>query len=979
MFRLFICLMMLAPAGAAEALEARPLVRSWQTEDGLPSNTIRWITQTNDGFMWLGTEAGLARFDGSNFVSFGPRDGLPAVAVRALAATRDGALWAGFWRYGLVRLKNNAFTSFTTTDGLPTSTVRSISEGPDGTLWVGTSGGLARWTGSRFETIPNPPDLSDAMAILARRNGEVWANFESRSLRFWNGREWKEPAIPPTAELARLTSLAEDAQGALWAASRAGPVLRFDEKGWRQFPLQQPPATANPRPIAIGPQGEVCIGHMGAGLWQRTGEDFEPVSTDDGSGEALVEGLYFDRLGQLWVGSFSSGLLCLSPRRVESIRLDPATNADPVRALFEVTPGEMWIGTQGIGVWRRANGVNERLNLDPDIGRETFSNAITRSHEGGIIVATTVLRHYEEGRLAATLNLPQRRESVSALAVAAEAVFAGTASGRILKLQKGAIDVLAESNGSGVVWSVAVTADRTVWAATWGKGIRRIRPGEDTSLTMADGLRSNVVNALYVDGQDTLWAGTQGGGLARWRDGRFQSVGREEGLMDDTINQIIEDTEGQLWLGGTHGLSVVPKSELEGLFAGRSTTVHPRSLGKADGMDSSEFLKMRPVLDSTGRLCFGTSRGFVRVDPRRQEFSGTPPQIYIESLVVDGSSRFSAWDSTMPPPIDLAPGVSRLDIGYTAPQFVNSVQTRFRYRLNGIDGQWHDVGNQRAVSFNRLPPGDYRFEVAAAVPGSDWSVSTPLLFTLRPHYWQTGWFLACCVLAALIIVGVAVWAVMHQRAARKLATLEKQHAVDAERTRIAQDLHDDLGASLTEIALYSDLAKTDIASPDEATEHLEHIFVTARNSTRALDEIIWAANPKNDSLDNFAAFLSKQVQDLARAAGMTCHLDVPNPLPDIALPATARHHLFLATREALHNAAKHSGARKLSLRLTLEPPGFCLIIEDDGRGCPDTQREAEADGIVNMRRRMSEIGGEFQMDSAPGRGTKVIFRVPVTK
>lgn len=979
MFRLWLCFITLALGGAAKALESNPLVRSWQTEDGLPSNTIRWITQTTDGFMWLGTEAGLARFDGSKFVTFGPREGLPAVAVSALTAARDGALWVGYWRYGLFRLQNNEFTSFTTANGLPSNTIRSISEGTDGTLWIGTSGGLARWTGKDFAAVPNPPNLSDMQAILARRDGVVWVNFAPRTLRIWNGREWQEPAAPPPGELARLTSLAEDPQGALWAVSNDGPVLRFDENGWEQFPLLRPPDKTNARPVAISSSGEVCVGHMGAGLWRLKGKTFEPLGANDGSGEALVEGLYFDRLGQLWVGSFSSGLLRLSPRQVESIRLDRETNADPVRALIEAKPGEMWIGTQSRGTWRRVNGVNERLDLDPGIHPENFSNAIVRSHDGDILVASTVLRQYVDGQLTATLDLPQKKEAIASLAAGADAVFAGTASGRILKWQKGRLDVFAEPQGSGVVWSVAITADQTVWASTWGRGVRRIRAGEDTFLTMADGLRSNVVNALYVDVQDTVWVGTQSGGLSRWSDGRFQTIGREEGLLDDTINQIIEDGEGQLWLGGLRGLSVVPKAELEEVFAGRAMRVHPRSFGKTDGMDSSEFLEMRPIQDSSGRLCFGTSRGFVRVDPRRVESGEEHPRVHVENLTVDGQNRFSAFDSTAPPSIELAPGVSRIDVGYTAPQFITPEQIRFRYRLAGGDSPWHEVGNQRTVSFNRLPPGRYRFEVVAATPGGAWSSPAPLFFTLRPYYWQTGWFLACCILVALIIVGVAVWAVMRQRAARKMERLEKQHAVDAERARIAQDLHDDLGASLTEIALYSDLAKTDLASPDEASEHLEHIFVTARNSTRALDEIIWAANPKNDSLENFAAFVSKQAQDLAHAAGMSCHLDVPNPLPAIELPATVRHHLFLATREALHNAAKHSGAQKLSLRLAVEDQALCLIIEDDGRGFSEAPHDADADGLVNMKRRMSAAGGDVQIDTSSDHGTKVIFRVPVVE
>ncbi|BDS06303.1 hypothetical protein NT6N_13430 [Oceaniferula spumae] len=968
--------MMLSLGGVVQAQNTKSLVRSWQTGDGLPSNTVRLITQTTDGFMWLGTEAGLARFDGLNFISFGPREGFPAVAVSALTAMSDGALWVGYWRYGLLRLKDNKVTTFTTAEGLPGNTIRSLSEGPDGTLWVGTNKGLIRWTGEGFAVIPDPPGLSDTQAILARHNGEVWVNFNKRTLRIWNGAEWNEPRIAPPVGIARRTNLAEDSQGKVWALSHAGSVLSFDENGWTEFPLHQPPSKANGRPIAISPDGEVYIGHLGSGLWKLKGSAFEPVSVDDGNGEALVEGLYFDGLGQLWIGSFSSGLLSLSPRRLESIRIDSQNNADPVRALFEAKPGEMWIGTQGLGVWHRSHGVNKRLSPDAGFPLGSSCEAIVRSHDGSIIVAGTEIYQYNDEKLTAVLDLPDRKELIFTMAVGADSVFVGTGSGRILKLQQGKVSLLAEPQGSGSVLSMTVGADQTLWAGTWGKGVRRIRGNEDQFLSIADGLRSNIVNAVYLDAEDTLWVGTRSGGLARWHDGRFQSIGKEEGLLDDTINQIIEDGEGRLWLGGLRGISVVQKSELEEVFAGRADSVHPRGFGKADGMDSTECLEMQPIRDSAGRLCFGTTRGYVRINPRSEVIS-RPSRVLIENVAVDGRSQFLGFDSSTPPALKLQPGVAQISIRYTAPEFVSPEQLRFRYRLTGSDDDWHDLGDQRTVNFHRLPPGTYHFEVAAVSPGGVSVTSAPLSFTLPPYYWQTGWFLACCILAGLLIIIAAVWTVMHQRAVRKKALLEQQRAVDAERVRISNDLHDDLGASLTEIALYSDLAKSDLDTPEEASEHLEHIFVTARNSTRALDQIIWATNPRNDSLDKFAAFLSKQVQDLARAAGMSCHLDMPNPIPPIVLSAAVRHHLFLGTREAVHNAAKHSGGQTLTLRLAFEGKSFRFVVQDDGQGCSDKPLEMDADGLENMNRRMSEIGGEFSISSIPGEGTKVRFRVPM--
>lgn len=969
----------MALAVPVPAQEAMPLARSWQAEHGLPSNTIRWIAQTRDNFMWLGTEAGLARFDGLHFVAYGPKDGLPADAVYALQGTKDGALWVGYSDAGLVRLKNNAFTIFSKDDDLPSLSIRALSEGPDGTLWVGTPKGVARWNGSRFEAIPNPPGRNGMTALIARRNGEVWVHFYGRSLEVWNGKTWTSPPSLPPGGLDNITGFAEDAEGRLWAVSNAGPAVRLGLNGWESFPFVSPPATPLPRPIAVGPRGEVCIGHLGAGLWVLKGKSFVPLSTDDGSGEALVEGVHYDLEGQLWVGSFSSGLVRLSPRRVESLRFDPTNNADPVRSIAEVNPGEIWAGTQGIGFWRWADGKTSRIVPDSSMRWEIYGNGLARNHAGSLFVATDTVRRFDAGKLSGSWNLGNpARETVRSLCVAPDdALYVGTAGGRLLELRNGAMKLLAASNKSGSAWSLTLTPDQALWASTAERGARRLKAGTDTFFTAEHGLRSNRVNAMHTDARGTLWAGTRGGGLARWNGERFQSIGTEAGLLDDTITQIMDDAHGRLWLGGIRGLSSLPIAELEAAFAGKIPSVHPRNFSRADGMDSSEFLEMQPIRDSQGRLYFGTTRGIVRVDPRPADTSPSPPRIYLKSLTADDQHRFDAADSHWPERVTLPPGTARIEVAYTAPEFVAPEQLRFRYHMSGIDEQWHPVGDQRAVSFTRLPPGHYRFEVSAAEPGGGWIAPAAMEITLLPFFWQTGWFLALCYGTVFLLIGILIWAILKRRAAREVARLEKEHALDAERARIAKDLHDDLGASMTQIALFSDLAKSDLGSPEQATEHLEQIFLTARKSARALDEIIWAVNPARDSLEGFATYLSKQVQDLARASGLACYLDLPNPLPPLILPAAIRHHLFLAAREALHNIAKHAGAKTVSMKVSLNVTTFRLVIEDNGRGMIGATDTEDADGLRNMQRRMSEIGGRFHIDAPPDGGTRVTFELPL--
>jgi signal transduction histidine kinase len=364
-----------------------------------------------------------------------------------------------------------------------------------------------------------------------------------------------------------------------------------------------------------------------------------------------------------------------------------------------------------------------------------------------------------------------------------------------------------------------------------------------------------------------------------------------------------------------------------------------------------------------------------------------PPPVLIEELLVDGQPVTGLPGLSVP--LKIAPGRQRFEFRYTGLSFTVPEKVRFRYRLDGLEKEWTDGGTERLAVYRYVLPGDYTFRVTACNNDGIWNeTGAALAFTVLPHFWQTWSFRVLTTLGAAMAVAGSVWYVARRRLYRKVERLERQQAVERERARIAKDIHDDLGASLTRITLLSQSARAELHEPAEAAADLDRIYTTARELTRAMDEIVWAVNPQHDTLDSLATYLGRFAQDFLAAAHVRCRLDVPMRLPAWPLTAETRHNLFLAFKEALHNAVKHAAPAEVRISLAIEPQAFALQVEDQGCGFSVTAestgpsaaaRIVTGNGLLNMRQRLAEIGGRFEIQSVPGQGTKITFRVPVRR
>ncbi|BCU78060.1 two-component regulator propeller domain-containing protein [Luteolibacter sp. LG18] len=978
-FRLLVLLLFM---GAHSVIAAGPAVvpvdmlfRNWNTRDGLPHDRVRSVLQTRDGFVWLATDAGVVRFDGATFKTYGLRDGLKAPVVTALRETADGAIWIGTVGGGASVLRGGRIErTYMKADGLPSDWVTGFGIDHAGNLVVATLGGVANFDGTRIvsagENEPNP----DRVVPQARdKDGILWA-LGSGQLRKWQDNRWLGDPGGPT----ETTALCLDGAGRPWVFGD-GHLWHREEGKWQPHPMPDGwKGTVNT--IAAAPDGTIWVTYFRKGILGFRNGAFIAPRAANGYSPDLVETVWATRDGQIWLTS-SNGIYWMAeqPIRFGTVNVPASRVSNDLGGLLEIEPGQFLLATQGNGFFLWRDGEATRLNGDPDLMEGTVANLEYRAADGAIWMGNTKglyeWRPTEPGQPIRRHDLPDTHQApVWAMAETADGLWLGTGYGYLLRLQGDSVTHVDYGGGGEPIKALLAEPDGTVWVGTRGNGLFRMRGGQWTRLGRESGLLSEVIRTLYRDPQGHLWVGTDGGGLALRLGDRFINVTSREGLPSDSISQIASDDQGRLWLGTHRGLAVVDGKEVANLAAGTVDDLHPLLINRTNGLISEECTIVPPVKTHDGSWAFATIRGFFRLYPDDFQPDTTRPTVYLEKVLANGTP-VPVKDGR----IELPPGIERLEFEFSGLFFRDPDRLKFRNRLHGLDTGWIQAGTSRTAEYRHPGPGTFRFEVEASTGNGLWS-ETPaaVQIVIAPHFWQTWWFMTGAVLAFAGSIVFLARQAERKRSARRIEALERRQAVDNERARIARDLHDDVGASLTQVALQSQLVERNLTRrPERAGEYLKEIFKTARETTRALDEIVWAVNPTQDTLDNFVSFLGAFVQDYARSAGLRSRFDVPGTVPALAMPPTVRHHLYLASKEILHNVIKHAKASEVSLKVIIDDGHCMIVIRDNGAGFIETPAAVGADGLLNLRSRLEQVHGTCTRTSAPGEGTAVEMRIPM--
>ena len=1012
----------------SEAPKRRPYRSdAWKTEQGLPQNNVQRLLQTRDGYLWVGTRFGLARFDGVKFTTFSLAN-IPAMVSDncvTLAEDPDGHLWIGTDN-GLLRLENGAFRRFTVREGLGHNRIMSLCPSHAGGVWIGTGRGITRFQNGRFRNYTNLQETARTAVDLVYedRESNVWFQVET-GLRQLDPVTGKVKAVTSRSEPAGgiIKSIFMDASGKLWFGNSVGLHYLFENKITsfsRERDPQKPDAAFPLYHILETRSGELWVNFQrNEGLYQFAHGKFLKFDPPPEVGGDYVNCMIEDREENLWLGTSVGGLVRIQHRPVVSYSGLDGLPGEDSWSVCESQDGGIW-ASSGDGFCRIGAGpVTAYLIPGYPSGKvktlyEDKSGQLWLGKEAGIGLNAS-LHRFKDGKIEdfSTNAGINSRYIRSLYEDRAGHLWIGTDQG-MNRYRDGQFTRYTVKDGLGVNDVRAFLEDRSgrLWIGTYGGGLNWVQDGRFSAITRKEGLTSDFVWVLHEDHEGTLWIGTDNG-LNRRKNGKLFRFTKKDGLFDNLINHLMEDDLGNFWISCNRGIYRVRRDDLNEFAEGRLGTIRYVAYSEADGMVTSETNgEVQPAgwKARDGRLWFPTAQGVVVIDPKAMKDNLVPPPVVIEVMKVDSEKSFlggskqeteggleSAATSPFPAQarprvknaeVQLGPGEGRvIEFQYTGNSLVAPEKVLFKYKLEGYDTNWVDAGSRRVAYYTNLRAGHYRFSAIACNNHGTWNTQgDSMSFYIAPHFYQTYPFYTACFLG-LMLSGYGI----HRRRVSVLTTihgLERQHGLELERTRIAKDMHDGLGASLTLISLQSELARRDAGQAEAAQAHLEKITLATREMLRSLDEIVWATTPNHDTLESLLVYLCKFAQEYLRPADIRCRLDIPEALPQDLISAETRHHVLLAAKEALTNIVRHAAPSEVWVRAQLSPTVLQIQIEDDGRGFDSAStsllstpaREGRArpagNGLPNLKHRLEAIGGTFVLETRPGGGTKIKMTIP---
>lgn len=966
--------------------------RTWQSDHGLPHNSIYAALQARDGYLWVGTPQGLARFDGARFKVFNPGNTpeLKGQIIRFFYQTRDGKLWIGTDNSGLTTFQNGRFEFCSWP---PDKRMRAMLQTRDGSIWLATGGGLAHYTDGKLQwfTTTNGLPNNIVLSLCEDTEGNLWVGTNDGLVRYQNGfHEVYRRGAGLNSNSIR--SLVFDREGNLWIGTNGGGLSRLRKGELVHFNKHNGLPDDFVWTMCEDSLGQLWIGTYG-GLCRRVGEKFIFESNSEGASYEMVFCLTEDREKNIWVGT-KEGLDQLTQRLFFPYTKANGLSHNNAIAVREDSRGRMLITTWGGGlnmlqdgrftVFNQTNALYYDVLLSVCDARDG-SIWIGTDYDGGVfqMIGTNFFNFgRSEGIIDNAIRVLHEDRAGN--------MWIGT-SGALYLLRDGRFQRLTRADGlpNNTIRAICEDSAGQIWIGTSG-GLSKFHDGKFSNLTEKDGLSTNQVLSILEDKEHTFWIGTEGGGLNRFRNGKFTAYTTKQGLFNNSIFEILEDDQGYLWMSCFSGVFRVRKKDLDDFDRGAIPSIGCLSFGKTDGLSSVQcngIAKPAGWKSKDGRLWFPTTRGVVVVDPASIHKSEQPLPLLIEEVVFDKSkvpglesevtAAALAQDSKLKTQdLVLPAGRGELEIRFTALTFHAPEKSRFRYKLEGVDSDWVEANTRRVAYYNHIYPGRYRFVVMASNNDGGWN-RTELAFVLLPHFWQTKWFLGAALLAGISLVGgtarYATWKKVRQR----LRRLEEEHAVERERARIARDMHDDLGVRLTELLLIGDRARKADAGLEETKSLVGKMSRSIREVVDNLDAIVWAVNPQNDSLNRFVPYICEYIQAFLEPTTIRFELDIPDDLPDCPLSSEARHQLYMVIRESLNNTVKHSQASEVTFRLKMESSKLVVVIADNGKGFSLETGSAFGNGLRNMHKRIASIDGYFNVSSEPGKGTSIEIQLPV--
>lgn len=980
-FALIIYLLLFSHGGAAQYR-----FDFFTTDDGLPQNGVRGIAQTSDGYLWFTTFDGLVRFDGVRFTVFDKNNspGIASNRFNLLYSNEKGELFAGTEESGLTVRRDGTFRTYTTADGLPSDSIQAFHNDLHGEFYIRTTNGNCYFRDGKFVPV-SETDVPHQGRFYLSPTKNVWLYDETGiRQRTPAGREIFYPfEFNFYNDYFSGMKMFEDRAGSLWFGDLNG-VYRLTNGAVEKFSgIEGLPPQMILRPFLEDSDGSIWFASSmpwikGVGLVRFKDGKFTIWGEQKGLSSDFVTNIFRDREGMIWVGT-EKGINRLQQQFVKTYSLADGLIYNEVYPLMQAANGETYIGTtQGLSIYRDGKFAN--YDLRNELGDKISITALFEDKSGRIwIGAVGNLHILEKGALRQLPDFYQK--TVWAIKPDREGnVWVASEKG-LFKLRDDQIIAkytTAEGLPGNDVKVIHEDRGGTLWFGTYS-GLAKLENGKFTSLTTENGLASNRVRSIYEDAEGTIWIGTYDGGLSRLKNGQIFNYTVKNGLFNNGVFQILEDARGNFWISSNRGIYRVAKAELNDLADGKLQKINSVAYGKTDGMLDTECNGGRQpagIKTTDGKFWFPTQNGVVVINPEDVSLNANPPPVEIESVLIERQP------TDFKNGIELSAKDNNLEIRYTGISFIKPEQVKFRYRIEGLDENWTDVGTIRDVYFPSLPSGEYTFHVIAANSDGVWNTDgARLKIRVIAPFWQKPWFLMLSSLGVIAIILLIFR--LRERELKRRQFIQQEFSrrlIDSqedERKRIASELHDSLGQYLLAIKNWALFGLNSVTKENPAREFLTEVSDTSSLALEEVREMTHNLRPYQLERLGLTNTLEYMLKNIKSASAINFSSAIENV--DGVLSKDAEIVFYRIAQETVNNVIKHSEAANASFSVARTADGLEFVCRDDGRGFDaETAKNSPASGLGlnGIAERVKILKGEYEINSETGKFTVVSVKIP---